>query len=105
VADFGGHGKSFGGVLLTWGMVKDPKIGPYIRGSLTLAGVGLRMPASEWLDAVYAVYLNAPHELLEKAHKQMVIGAARLRPDRETWGLLPEHQALGRGLVKGPGGR
>lgn len=61
----------------------------------------LHIPAGDWLDAVYALFIDAPHEVIEPAHKQFVLKAAQIRPDYETWGLLPEHQELGRGLVKG----
>ena len=74
-------------------------VGPYIRGKLRLAGVDLRTPLGDWLDAVYAAYLDAPHEFLADAHRQTVIAAARRRPDRETWGIEPDHIALGKGLT------
>lgn len=75
-------------------------MGPYLRGRLALAGVGLRTPLADWLDAVYAAYLDGPpEEVLRKAHQQTVIGAARLRPNRETWGLEPDHVALSKGLM------
>lgn len=78
-------------------------VGPYLRGRLALAGIGLHTPLQDWLDAVYAAYLDGPgEELLRKAHQQAVIGAARLRPDRDTWGLEPDHRALGQGLVGQP---
>lgn len=80
-------------------MTQDPISGPYVRGQLELAHVGLNTPLDRWLDAVYAAWLNAPHDRLEAAHKQVTLAAARLRPDRETWGLLPDHQALSRGLT------
>jgi len=75
-------------------------VGPYVRGKLALAGIGLRTPLADWLDAVYAAYLDSPgDEVLKKAHQQTVLNAARLRPDRDTWGLDPEHRALGQGLL------
>lgn len=96
-------GKSFGRVLLTYAWTRNPVVGPYLRGKLALAGIGLHTPLTEWLDAVYAVYLDGPgDEVFKKAHEQTVIGTARMRPDRATWGLLPEHRALGRGLVGTP---
>lgn len=72
----------------------------YIQGRLALAGVDLRTPVATWLDAVWAVYVDAPHELLGKMTKERVVRAAQLRPDRETWGKLPEQRALGAGLVQ-----
>jgi len=74
-----------------------------LRGRLALAGIGLHTPLGDWLDAVYAAYLDGPpEETLRKAHQQAVIGAARLRPDRATWGLDPEQRALGQGLIGQP---
>ena len=71
-----------------------------MRGRLALAGIGLHTPLEDWLDAVYAAYLDGPDsEILKKAHQQTVIGAARLRPNRETWGLEADHRALGQGLI------
>lgn len=72
----------------------------YIQGRLALAGVDLHTPVANWLDAVWAVYVDAPHSLLKDLAKERVVRAAQLRPDRETWGRLPEHQALGAGLVR-----
>jgi hypothetical protein len=75
----------------------------YIQGRLALAGVDLHAPVATWLDAVWAVYVDAPHQLLEKMAKERVVRAAQLRPDRETWGKLPEQRALGAGLVQEDG--
>lgn len=70
--------------------------GAYIRGKLALAGVDLSVDCKTWLDAAYAVWIDAPYEALEKANVEMVKAMARLRPEaaRETWGLLPQHQAM-----------
>lgn len=96
-------GKPFGRVLLIFKWTRDPVVGPYLRGRLALAGVGLHTPLAEWLDAVYAAYLDGPaDEVYQNAHKQTVIGAARLRPDRATWGLQADQRALSRGLVPPP---
>lgn len=93
-------GKSFGRVLLTYGWTRDRVVGPYLRGRLVLAGVGLQTPLPDWLDAVYAAYLDAPeHTVLKDAHRQTVVGAARIRPDRDTWGLDPDHIVLSAGLA------
>lgn len=80
-------------------MTQDPISGPYVRGVLELAHVGLNTPLDRWLDAVYAAWLDAPHDKLEKTFKQLTLAAARIRPDRSTWGKLPEHRALGKGLM------
>lgn len=96
-------GKSIGRVLVTYAWTRDPVAGPYLRGRLALAGIGLHTPLSEWLDAVYAAYLDGPgSDVLKKAHEQVVIAAARVRPDRSTWGLEPDHVALGKGLMGQP---
>jgi hypothetical protein len=75
-----------------------------VNGKLALAGVDLRTSFDVWLDAVYAVLMEAPHEALAKMRDQIVIQSARLRPDRETWGLLPEHQEQMRRVVGSGGG-
>lgn len=68
---------------------------PYVRGRLVLAGLGdPRAPASDYLDALYAIVADAPHDVLKELAKQITIAGAKLAPDRDTWGLLPEHQAL-----------
>jgi hypothetical protein len=77
-------------------MTENPETGSWIRGRLALAGVDLRTSASTWLDAVYALWIDQPGDgILAKAHRQLVIASAKLMPDRETWGALPEQQALG----------
>lgn len=78
----------------------DPIYRDYIAGKLGLAGLDLSTPLHIWLDAIYATWADAPHEVLEKALKQTIIQEARIDPERarETWGLRPEHQATSRGL-------
>jgi hypothetical protein len=58
-----------------------------------------------WLDAVWAVYADAPHETLKKLHEEMVKKSAMLRPEeaRETWGVAPEHVAMAGRLGRGQG--
>lgn len=72
----------------------------YITGKLGLAGLDLSTPLHFWLDAVYAVWADAPHKLLEEAMKRMAIQEAKLDPERarETWGTRPEHLAASRGF-------
>lgn len=96
----GGVQPPYGDVLLIAATVEGITYQSYIQGRLALAGVDLRTPLATWLDAVWAVYVDAPHELLEKLTKERVVRAAQLRPDRETWGKLPEQRALGAGLVR-----
>lgn len=58
-----------------------------------------------WLDAVYAAYAEAPHEVLARLNKEMVIKGAMIDPEeaRKTWGTAPEHVAMSKGLGRGPG--
>lgn len=71
-----------------------------MRGQITLAGLDeSRVSGGRWLDMVYAIVMQAPHEILEKMQSQITIQTARLRPDRETWGLLPDQVALGAKLT------
>lgn len=98
-------------MILTFGFTEHPISAPYVRGKLALAGIDLSADLGTWLDAVYAVWIDAPHELLEKANAQMVRTQARIRPEeaRETWGMRPEHRAMagrlgtGRGAESGVG--
>lgn len=90
-------------VILIKGLTENPIYGPYIRGQLALAHVTLRSPLREWLDAVYAAWVAAPHDVLEKAAKFITLRSAILRPDRSTWGKLPEHRALAGKLGQGAG--
>lgn len=51
------------------------------------------MPLAGWLDAVYVILLEAPSDdALRKAADQLVNIEDRVAPNRETWGLRPEHQ-------------
>lgn len=72
----------------------------YIAGRLGLAGLDLSTPIDIWLDAAYAAWADAPHEVLQKAMKHFIVQEAKLDPERAraTWGLRPEHQALNKGL-------
>jgi hypothetical protein len=65
----------------------------------------LSLDIGAWLDAVWAAYMDAPHQVLEKAQAQMIKAMARARPEeaRETWGLRPEHRAMTGQLDSGPG--
>lgn len=67
-----------------------------MRGRLALAGMteDSRVPVSRYLDALYAIVADAPHDVLKELAKNLTIAGARIAPDRDTWGLLPEHQAL-----------
>jgi hypothetical protein len=61
---------------------------------LALAGIDLRASAACWFDAAYSIFMDAPHEQLDKVWEHMVRAQAKANPDRETWGMLPEHQQL-----------
>ena len=100
----GGIRPPYGDVLLITYTAEDITYRSYLQGRLALAGVDLHTPVATWLDAVWALYVDAPHQLLEKLAKDRVVRAAHLRPDRETWGKLPEQRALGAGLVQEDGG-
>jgi hypothetical protein len=76
-----------------------------VRGKLALADIDATTPVAVWLDAVYAAYAEAPHQVLEKLSKQLVIKGAMVDPEgaRETWGQLPEHAAMAGKLGQGAG--
>lgn len=65
------------------------------------SGITNKTPLATWLDVAYATFIDAPHEILGKMHDHMVLTAARNNPDRETWGLLPEHQEMMRRALNG----
>lgn len=71
-----------------------------MRGQMFASGVTDETPLAMWLDVAYATLVNAPHEILGKVHDQMVLTAARIAPDRSTWGLLPEHQEMSRRVMR-----
>lgn len=100
-----GRGPPYAAVILILGLTEHPVLASYIRGKLALAGVDLSTDLATWLDSVYAVWIEAPHEALEKASSHMIKATARLRPEeaRETWGMRPEHQAMAGRLGRGPG--
>lgn len=93
----------YGDVLLIASAAEDITYRGYVRGRLALAGLDLRTPLADWLDAVWAIYVDAPHSVLKEMARERVVRAAQLRPDRETWGKLPEQRALGAGLVQNNG--
>ncbi len=103
--DRGGGQPPYVTVTLTWGMTEHPELGPFIRGKLVRAGVDLRTPLAAWLDAVYSLWVEQPDgDILARANRTMIIETAKARPDRDTWGALPEQQALGiTKIVRGPG--
>ena len=76
-----------------------------MRGRLAFADIGSTTPATLWLDAVYAAYAEAPHQMLQEITKQMAIKEAMIDPEgaRETWGRRPEHIAMAGHLGRGPG--
>jgi hypothetical protein len=84
------------------GFTRDPMIGPYVRGKLTLAGLDTRDDAGSYLDATYAIVAEAPTDVLDKMMKEIVKVRARSAPDRATWGLEPEHLRMSAGLQPGP---
>ncbi len=92
----------YGTVLLIKQVTEDPVYAAYVRGRLVLAGVDLSVPASDWLDAVWAAYVDSPHDLLKKLQREVVIATAKIMPDRSTWGLLPEQQKLAGHMVARP---
>jgi len=87
-------------VILLCGFTSDKALGPYLRGQLRLHQVDLNTPLRQWLDVVYALWCDAPHEVLGKARQVIDKHAVTIAPDRDTWGLLPEHIAQMGDLVQ-----
>jgi hypothetical protein len=65
----------------------------YIRGHLALAGIDSRASLKTYVDAAWAILVDAPYERLEKIQDKLIVAEAMANPEaaRETWGLLPEH--------------
>jgi hypothetical protein len=105
MADRPGGKRPHAEVRLIYALTEHPIYGAYVRGQLALAGIDLSTPVDVWLDAVYAVWVSAPFEQLEKLRLQMTKQAARIDPDeaRKTWGRRPEHVAMAGSLGKGAG--
>jgi hypothetical protein len=80
-------------VILLAGLTEDRTIGAYLRGQLRLNRIDLHTPLDQWLDAVYALWVSAPHEVLAKARQVIDQHSVTIAPDRETWGLTPEQIA------------
>lgn len=67
-----------------------------------MAGIDLRVSAACWFDAVWSILMDAPGDRLQKASDQMTLAQNRARPDRETWGMTPEQQAMMQRAVNQP---
>lgn len=96
----------YAGVLLIYHLAEgDAVVSGYVRGRLALAGVDLSSDLRTWLDAAWACYIDAPVDTLKSASHEMTKAMARVRPEtaRETWGLLPEHQAAAGRLGRSQG--
>jgi hypothetical protein len=72
-------------------------------GLAGLDGRGPRTPLSGWLDALFVIMLETPVEDIKKVEDALTAVDAQIDPKaaRETWGITPEQQALGGGLLNG----
>lgn len=84
----------YAGACIVYEAAQDPSLKHYIRGKLALAGIDLRVTAACWFDAVWAILMEAPHDVLTKTADKMTLAQNRARPDRDNWGLSAEEQAL-----------
>jgi hypothetical protein len=84
-------------------MIRSPLYGPYIRGKLIQYGADLRTPLADALDLIYVILTEIPHEVLTCLRDGLTTAEAMIDPEgaRATWGLLPDHQDMSRGLVGG----
>jgi hypothetical protein len=80
-------------------LADQPHLKAYVSGKLVLGRVDSRVSAAVWWDALYAIVVDAPHEQLEKLYDQIVLKSHQLRPDRATWGLLPDQVAMTNKIV------
>jgi hypothetical protein len=77
----------------------------YIRGKLFMAGVDARTPLCIVLDVLTVLSLETPVDELRKWRKELDAALWRAQPpDRDTWGLRPEHQAQTERLMRGAPG-
>jgi hypothetical protein len=81
-------------------LTQDPVLHPYLAGQLALNRITTREPASVWLHAVYAIVASAPMDVLKAMDDKLIGLSARADPNRETWGLTPEHQRAMSRLVR-----
>lgn len=98
----GGHGVGtpYGTVSVLASLtVGTQPLSPYIRGKLTLAGIDPRDPVGSVADCVYAIVADAPHDVLQQWDKKLIMEGAKAWPERDTWGVLPEHRRLSGGLM------
>lgn len=96
LADREGGKRPYGQVAILVGLAfADLDYGPYIRGRLAQLPdrSALQGDLATWLDVVYALWLDAPHDVVTKAGQTLRKQSDRVAPDRSTWGLLPEHRA------------
>jgi hypothetical protein len=77
-------------VILLVGLTEDRTAGPYLRGQLIINRIDLRTPLREWLDAVYALWVSGPLDVLKKAREVLDQHSVTIAPDRDTWGMTPE---------------
>lgn len=80
-------------MILTLGLTTDKTVGNYLRGMLRVNRIDLHTPLAEWLDAVYALWVGAPHDAMQKARQSFDRQAVTIAPDRDTWGMTPEQIA------------
>lgn len=74
---------------------------------MALGGIDPRVEAIDYLDALWAIIVDAPVDHLIKLQDRMTVEVARADPERarEDWGARPEHQRASSGLMKaGPAG-
>jgi hypothetical protein len=77
----------------------DP--GAFVRGKLFMAGIDDRIPIATALDVLQVVIMEVPTDDLRKWRRELDRALWRVRPpDRDTWGLLPEHVAAQERLIR-----
>ncbi|MGH8571851.1 MAG: hypothetical protein ACREX8_04640 [Gammaproteobacteria bacterium] len=88
-------------------MTTCPTMGAFVRGRLALAGFTSDTDLGTACDVVTAVAMDAPMAALSAWKRQLdhlVLReqvASGAGPDRDTWGLLPEHRAATAPLIGG----
>jgi hypothetical protein len=75
-------------------MTSDPVIGAFVRGRMHMAGIRHDTDARVALDVLTVIALEVPRQALQQLRTNVERASWDIaEPDRETWGLLPQHQA------------
>jgi hypothetical protein len=115
VAGVGGRGPPYvEAVALASLTTAKTDVASFVRGKLFIAGVDADTPLGVALDALLVAVMDVPVEQLKTWRHELDTALRVVRPaeqapqpqypDRETWGLLPEHIAEMQWMLGDSGG-